>query len=531
MGVSSCSYHSVRTRFALSALLALSVSTVLLAPPALAQATRVIFLHHSTGESLIEEGDVREGLTALGHEFFDHGYNDDGLRLADGSYTGTHFDVPGDNTDPDGFAEIFAQPLHDPPDNAFSHLMQYDVIAFKSCFPASNIGDDAQLAQYRSYYLSIRDRVDQYPGKLFIVLTPPPQVPNNSDAEEATRARAFANWLKSEEYRAGRSNVFVFDFFDILAGPDSFLRPEYRVDEYDGHPNERANREIGPVFVDFIDQAIGAFRTEGPPPQVAEPTPSEQGAAPPSDPPQETTEPPDPVTSPASSMIQDFESGSGGWEADAGGEGSSLECAPDGGAYHSGTSSLLFQYALGSDGWGYCGRSFEELRDWSGSNGLSIWIHSDEPGQRLVLMMFAGELDAAAPYEAAFETSSGNADGWAEHTFPWEDFVLAAWADEGGPSELDPSRVVGLGFSFGEEGVASDGNLRVDDIRLSAERAGTEPAPVATAIPAPESDEPVEEDTLSGGGSGACCGATMTLPLAALLMPLMRRNRKNTPPG
>jgi hypothetical protein len=120
---------------------------------------------------------VREAFTALGadtghpYEFYDHGYNGDGLRLADGSHTGTNFDVPGDNTDPDGFAEIFAQPLHDPPDNTFSHLMQYDVIAFKSCFPTSNIADDYQLDEYKSYYLAIRDRMDQYPDKIFVIVT------------------------------------------------------------------------------------------------------------------------------------------------------------------------------------------------------------------------------------------------------------------------------------------------------------------------------------------------------------------------
>lgn len=116
--------------------------------PAL-EPTRVIFLHHSCGHNLIEEGAVRERLSQLGYEFDDHGHNGDGLRLSDGSHTGRNFDVPGDNTNPDGFAEIFSQPLHDPPDNTFSHLMQYDVIAFKSCFPVSNIADDYQLETYK----------------------------------------------------------------------------------------------------------------------------------------------------------------------------------------------------------------------------------------------------------------------------------------------------------------------------------------------------------------------------------------------
>ena len=137
--------------------------------PAL-QPIRIIFLHHSCGHNLIEQGGVREGLTALGYEFYDHGYNGDGLRLADGSYTGTNFDVPDDNTDPDGLALIFSQPLYDPPDNTFSYLMQYDVIAFKSCFSASSIGDDKQLAAYKSHYLFIRDRMDQYPNKVFIIV-------------------------------------------------------------------------------------------------------------------------------------------------------------------------------------------------------------------------------------------------------------------------------------------------------------------------------------------------------------------------
>ena len=221
---------------------------------------RVIFLHHSVGESLIDEGDVRQRLTDLGYQFYDHGYNDDGLVLADGTWTGRNFDVPDDNTDPDGFADIFAQPLHDPPDNAFSHLMQYDVIAFKSCFPVSDIQSDDQLAEYRSYYLSIRDRMDQYPNKIFIVVTSPPQVAAYTEPEAAARARAFADWLTSDEYLRGHPNVFAFDLFDLLADPSTnTLRADYQADEDDAHPNELANQTIGPLFADSIHQAVRAY--------------------------------------------------------------------------------------------------------------------------------------------------------------------------------------------------------------------------------------------------------------------------------
>jgi hypothetical protein len=221
---------------------------------------KVIFLHHSTGANLIAQGGVRERLTALGYEFYDHGYNEDGLALADGSSAGTNFDIPDDNTNPDGFNTLFAQPVHTPPDNAFSHLLQYDVIAFKSCFPVSDIQSDEQLAEYKTYYLNIRAVMDQHRDKIFIVVTPPPLEPSSTSPEVAVRARAFANWLKSSEYLSGHPNVFTFDFFNLLADPSTnMLRANYITSPGDSHPNEQANQAIGPQFADFIDQSVKSY--------------------------------------------------------------------------------------------------------------------------------------------------------------------------------------------------------------------------------------------------------------------------------
>jgi hypothetical protein len=222
--------------------------------------TRIIFLHHSVGASLIEQGGVRQRLTDLGYEFYDHGYNADGLVLADGTPAGRDFDVPNDNTGPDGIAGIFAQPLHAPPDNAFSHLMEYDVIAFKSCYPVSDIETDDQLDEYESYYRSIRDRVDQYLNKIFIVVTPPPEIPADTNPQAAARARAFSNWLASDEYLGGHPNVSTFNLFDLLADPSTnMLRADYQADEYDAHPNELASRTIGPLFADLTDQSVRTY--------------------------------------------------------------------------------------------------------------------------------------------------------------------------------------------------------------------------------------------------------------------------------
>jgi len=227
--------------------------------------TNVIFLHHSTGRNLIEQGGVRERFSAAGYEFWDHDYAWPGLRRPDGSYTNYSYNIPDDNTDPDGLAGVFTQPVYGLPWNVLSGLLQHEVIAFKSCYPVSHIASDAQLEEYKSYYLDMRDVMDQHRDKVFIVLTPPPLIPAATDAQAAARAKAFATWLKSDEYLAGHPNVFTFDFFSLLAEDDStspdhnMLRAEYREGE-DSHPNEIANETIGPLFVNFIIDAAHSYR-------------------------------------------------------------------------------------------------------------------------------------------------------------------------------------------------------------------------------------------------------------------------------
>jgi hypothetical protein len=227
--------------------------------------TNVVFLHHSTGRNLIYQSGVRERLTEAGFQFWDHDYNWEGLIRPDGTRTGYSYGIPDDNTDPDGLASLFAQRVYGLPLNAFSGLMQHEVIVFKSCFPASDIASHEQLERNKAYYFQIRDVMDQYPNRIFIVVTPPPLNPAATDAETAARARAFANWLGSDEFLAGHPNVFTFDFFDLLAGEDSLapdfnmLRAIYREGD-DSHPNRLANETIGPLFADFIIEAVQTHR-------------------------------------------------------------------------------------------------------------------------------------------------------------------------------------------------------------------------------------------------------------------------------
>lgn len=231
------------------------------------QLTNIIFLHHSTGNNLIEQGGVRERFAQSGYSFWDHGFNYQGLRDPDGKYTGYSYNVPNDNTDPDGLARIFSQRVFGLPVNTLSGLLQHEVIVWKSCFaPANHITSDQQLEQYKTWYLGMRDVMDQHPEKVFVVVTQPPLNPAETDAGEAARARAFANWLKSDEYLRGHRNVFTFDLYGDLAEDNpsaadaNMLRASYR-DGSDSHPNRKANETVGPVFVDFIIHAIQSYRT------------------------------------------------------------------------------------------------------------------------------------------------------------------------------------------------------------------------------------------------------------------------------
>ena len=148
--------------------------------------TDVIFLHHSVGYNLIEQGGVREKLAATGYDFWDHDYNYPGLLGPDNQVRGYDYNIPDDNTDPDGLARIFSQQPYGLPLNAFSGLLQHEVIVFKSCFPVSNITSEHHLSKYKSYYLSMRNVMDQHQDRIFIVVTPPPLNPAETTAEATT---------------------------------------------------------------------------------------------------------------------------------------------------------------------------------------------------------------------------------------------------------------------------------------------------------------------------------------------------------
>ncbi len=453
-----------RVRRWMGALLTLSTmaaSAVLPAPHTFAQQDdtpiSIIFMHHSTGLGMIDEGGVRQAFAQLGYAFWDHGYNDEGLRDPEGNYLGVNWDVPNDNTDPDGWYAIFQQPLTDPPANTLSHMLQHDVIIFKSCFPTSDIASEEQLQEYQRYYLAIRDVMDRYPNKIFIPFTPPPLVPNATTPENAARARRWAQYLTSEAYLAGHPNVFVFDFFSALADEEGYLREAYRSDAWDSHPNTLANQTVGPLFVQFVDSAIRSYApvaSAG----VAAPWPEEEGA----DEDAFFTE-----TAPLLRQMGDFEAPlpeDYWWDYVEGGEFSWERVSPGYASEH----ALMLRFDLPLEQYAGWGLDVAPDPSWATTGGLSFDWRADRVGMLVTLSVGVqdpsqpnAEPGDATPFEYTLYTEG---EEWAHVFVPWSAFERADWWGEGGVTSLDPAHVVWVSLDVGSWESAQQGTLWVDNL-------------------------------------------------------------------
>jgi hypothetical protein len=450
----------------------LAVASLLLAvhsnKPAVAQEmpVRVLFMHHSTGGGLIWEGNLRDLLANRGYELWDHGYNEEGLVDGSGQWLGINWDVPGDNTDPDGWYHIFGQTITDPPDNTLSHMLDYDVILFKSCFPASDIDSEERFEEYRRYYLAIRDVMDQHSDKLFIPFTTPPLVPNSTSPENAARARRWADFLTSDEYLQGHPNVYVFDFFTYLADENNTLRAEYRVDEWDSHPNTLANQTVAEILADFVGQAVLDFIPDR---AATQPLPAVDTSA------DDAEE--------ASSAEQEevYEEGYLNFDEIGGFENNLIEYwwhwaqnttiswsrgKPGYNSDHA--LHLVFDRAAG--GYAGIGVNFAANPDWPEAQGISFYWRADQPDLPVIFALAVQDPDQpdaepseAAPFEALLFTPG---DEWTQVTIPWTAFTKASWFGDAGVDKFDPANVIWMAFDVGASEQAQQAELWIDNIHL-----------------------------------------------------------------
>ncbi len=237
----------------------LQVASPWTSTPPVSRRYNFFFIHHSVGQNLWIRGPLIVELYKQNYMPFDMTYTE---GKVDGYVIGDHTDIPDWPTNfntPKYFQVMYTWELKKPGEH-------HDIIAFKSCFPNSNIESEARLEEFKKDYLSLLPTFKAHPEVLFVPFTTPPLNPAATNKANAARARRLANWLKYE-YSAKLPNVIAFDFFDILANPPddptepNMLKKEYRSGT-DSHPTAAGDKAVTAAFLPFLNAAMRAAGIE-----------------------------------------------------------------------------------------------------------------------------------------------------------------------------------------------------------------------------------------------------------------------------
>jgi len=236
-------------------------------------AQKAIFLHHSTGAGVWSGGNgssVPDLLDAYNTE------NGTAYEIVERSFpTGSY---PWDNYPYDYWniwingncseTELSTQCLE-------NICNEYDLVIFKHCFPGAAIqadngepdvtSDTKTTGNYKAQYRALRTLMDGFSETKFMVWTLVPLHRLATNADEASRAKAFVDWVNKDWLNeAGKShpNIFIFDFFAHVAeqstepenGQTYCLKYDYEGSHTgsDSHPNDLANAVMAPVFIQAV---------------------------------------------------------------------------------------------------------------------------------------------------------------------------------------------------------------------------------------------------------------------------------------
>ena len=219
---------------------------------------RVLYLHHSTG-GVIWEGDgthtVPGGLASYNSAHGTH-YEITELAYPNGPY-------PWDNYPYDYWNLWVKNPGYLGQPTLADFMQNYDVIVFKHCFPVSGIKANTgsasvsssrkSIENYQLQYDAIKGELIKYPSKKFIVWTGAALREQDTNADDAGRARSFFNWVKTSWDTKG-DNIFVWDFFALETNNGMYLAPANATG--DSHPNSDFAGRVAPLFVKRLVDVI-----------------------------------------------------------------------------------------------------------------------------------------------------------------------------------------------------------------------------------------------------------------------------------
>jgi hypothetical protein len=231
-----------------------------------------IFLHHSTGQYIWGPNNDGTSTTTIPDEM--HQFNiDHSLTGADSVTLNEEWWAPGDN-------EWYTQHLFFEGNLAESDLNNYlsanKIIVVKSCFPSSEIDSWGQpsdtaspdyktVYNYKWHWRHIVHVMESHPDNFFAIWTNAPLEVNSTTAQQAALAKLFCTWAKDtlaeglDVFGTFPHNVYVFDYFNKIAGADGIEPVMWATAPGDSHPNGAATDFIAPQFVDEIFTAAMAY--------------------------------------------------------------------------------------------------------------------------------------------------------------------------------------------------------------------------------------------------------------------------------
>jgi PKD repeat protein len=214
-------------------------------PPPPASPVKLIFIHHSSGQNWLDDGNGALGIALENNNYFvsDTNYGWGPTYAGGTDHIGDHTDI-GNWYDwfrgPDSATYLAALYAESGEHSSYSRLAtdpggKNTIVMFKSCFPNSALkgnpddpvppiasnpmksqsagADSYTVANAKGIYIDLLNYFATKQDTLFIVITAPPLI----DGTYGNNARAFNqwlvnDWLKNYPYK----NVYVFDFYNVL---------------------------------------------------------------------------------------------------------------------------------------------------------------------------------------------------------------------------------------------------------------------------------------------------------------------------
>ncbi len=509
------------------------------------QVVRLVFIHHSTGENWLADGYGDLGRTLGENNYF----------VSDTNY-GWGPNAVGDRTDiPDwmewfhsGDTPVYMEALFRESGQNSSYTRslsdpggENQIIMFKSCFPNSDLEGnpndppgsyaDMTVSGAKYVYNQILAYFASRPDKLFIVITSPPL----SDATHAANARAFTGWLVNDWLRENNyqlNNVAVFDFYNVLTGPEAHHRFrdgrfEHTVGSRntlyypsdDDHPSMQGSLKATEEFVPLLNVFYHRWQADAPSQIQPEPASPGENA------PQPELYPAQPQ---AAGLVDDFESdnpaGTNGWEPfwdEA--TPTSMHCAAEAEMALAGERALILDFDVSPGAWATCALFYESPQNWSSAEGMTFSYRTAQTDLTFNLDIYAGSRDAQETYYYTIEAPPESADGWIPISIRWSDFHRADWEENAGAPFARSDQVVGLAFGFETYADAPNtGTLWVDELSLLGAQPAVAPAPlVGGTEPAGDAGDAQRQPTFR---RLLPCGSAVAFPLGLVCVAgLMRR--------